>query len=93
MTFWDERYMEVFIATLVLVAICFVGLGFNIIFRKNGKFPETEISNNKEMKKLGIKCAKEDEMKMWGDQKHRPDCDELGCSSCTGCDLHPKTDR
>ena len=52
--------MKIFIATLILVAFCFIGLGFNIVFRKNGKFPETEISNNKNMKKLGIKCAKED---------------------------------
>lgn len=83
--------MEIFIATLILVAFCFIGLGFNIIFRKNGKFPETEISNNKNMKKLGIKCAKEEEMKRWGDKKRSADCESFGCSSCAGCDLHPKT--
>lgn len=83
--------MEIFIATLILVAFCFIGLGFNIIFRKNGKFPETEISNNKNMKKLGIKCAKEEEMKRWGDKKRPADCESLGCRSCAGCDLHPKT--
>lgn len=83
--------MEIFIATLILVAFCFIGLGFNIIFRKNGKFPETEISNNKNMKKLGIKCAKEEEMKRWGDKKRSAECESLGCSSCAGCDLHPKT--
>lgn len=81
--------MEVFIATLILVAFCFVGLGFNIIFRKNGKFPETEISRNKDMKKLGIKCAKEEEMKIWGDRKRGNGCEDI-CSSCAGCELHPK---
>ena len=70
--------MKIFIATLILVTFCFIGLGFNIVFRKNGKFPETEISNNKNMKKLGIKCAKEDEMKMWGDKKRTADCESLG---------------
>ena len=82
--------MKIFLATLILVAFCFVGLGFNIIFRKNGKFPETEISNNKNMKKLGIKCAKEEEMRMWGDKKRGAGCGDLGCSACAGCDLHPK---
>ena len=43
------------------------------------------------MKKLGIKCAKEEEMKRWGDRKRSADCESLGCSSCAGCDLHPKT--
>jgi hypothetical protein len=40
------------------------------------------------MRKRGIKCAKEDEIKLWG--KKNPDgtpaCDEDGCSSCgAGC--------
>ena len=57
--------MEIFIAALVLVALCIIGLCFNIIFRKNGKFPETEIENNVEMRKRGIKCAKEEEPVQW----------------------------
>lgn len=85
--------MKIFIATLILVAFCFVGLGFNIIFRKNGKFPETEISSNKNMKKLGIKCAKEEEMKLWGNKKGGASCEDLGCASCAGCELHPKTGK
>ena len=35
--------MEFFFAVLVLIALCVIGLCFNIIFRKDGKFPETEI--------------------------------------------------
>ena len=71
--------MEIFLAALVLVALCVFGLCFNIIFRKDGKFPETEIENNKEMRKRGIKCAKEEEMKLWGkkDENGNPvSCDE-----------------
>jgi len=48
--------------TLILLAIGIVAiavflLSFNIIFRKNGKFPNTHISRSKEMKKRGISCA------------------------------------
>ena len=43
--------MKIFIAALLLVGLCIIGLCFNIIFRKDGKFPETEIENNKEMRK------------------------------------------
>ncbi|MCQ2165952.1 MAG: hypothetical protein MJY49_00785 [Bacteroidales bacterium] len=80
--------MKVFIAALVLVALCLVGLCFNIIFRKNGHFPDTEIENNEQMKKLGIKCAKAEEMELWGkcrDSKDKPSCkgkDSAGCASC-----------
>ena len=76
--------MEFFIAVLILIALCVFGLCFNIIFRKDGKFPETEIENNREMKKRGIKCAKEDEIKLWSKKgpDGKPECSEGGCSSC-----------
>ena len=57
---------EILIAALVLVGLCVIGLCFNIIFRKNGHFPETEISSNREMRKRGIICAKEEELRLWG---------------------------
>ena len=77
--------MEFFIAVLILIALCVFGLCFNIIFRKDGKFPETEIENNREMKKRGITCAKEDEIKLWGKKgpDGKPECSEGGCSSCS----------
>ena len=84
--------MKIFIAALLLVGLSIIGLCFNIIFRKNGRFPETEISRNKEMRKRGIKCAKDDEMKMWGRKKGRKatECSDLGCSDCAGCDIMSK---
>ena len=63
--------MEIFVAALILVGLCVIGLGFNIIFRKNGKFPETEIENNKEMRKRGIRCAREEEMRIVGPTKRQ----------------------
>ena len=76
--------MEIFIAALVLVASCVFGMCFNIIFRKDGHFPETEIENNREMRKRGIKCAKEEEIRLWGPKNEdgTPKCDEGGCASC-----------
>lgn len=80
--------MEIFVAALLLVGLCVAGMCFNIIFRKDGKFPETEISNNREMRKRGIRCAKEEEMRLWGDRKGgKSSCDSSACSTCGGCDL------
>lgn len=82
--------MKVFLASLVLVGLCVVGLCFNIIFRKNGQFPQTEIENNDEMKKLGIKCAKQEEIDLWRKMKgEEVKCEgDKGCSSCAGCAFH-----
>ena len=40
--------------TMAIVALAFILLG---IFVKGGKFPNTPIGANKEMKKRGISCA------------------------------------
>jgi len=84
--------VKVFLVTAVLIALCILGLGFNIFFRKDGKFPETEVSSNKEMKKLGIRCAKEEELRIWGRKKgkERPTCSDIGCSDCSGCNITNK---
>ncbi len=57
--------MEVILLAVSLVAIAFLAIGFNIFFRKGGKFPETEVGRNKQMKDLGITCAKCDEISAW----------------------------
>lgn len=54
--------LQVFLIVFVLIAIAFIGLGFNIFFRKS-RFPETEIGHNKKMRELGLTCVKCDEMK------------------------------
>lgn len=83
--------MKVFLAALILVGLCVVGLCFNIIFRKDGQFPETEIENNREMKKLGIKCIKAEEMALHRkNSKDNPSCDGDGCTSCAGCSFYDK---
>lgn len=85
--------MKVFAAALVLVALCVVMLCFNIIFRKNGHFPDTEIESNPNMKKLGIKCVKAEEMERWR-RTHGgsgPSCGGDGsCASCAGCAFYDK---
>lgn len=81
--------MDVLIAALVFVGLSVFLLSFNIIFRKNGKFPNTEIGHNKEMRKRGIRCAKDDERRMWRKKKGltsdcaADDCESGGCSGCS----------
>ncbi len=60
-----------------------IGLAFNILFRKNGKFPAYEIGRNKDMKKLGITCVKHEEYKCF---KNLRNTDCAGCESIFGDD-------
>jgi hypothetical protein len=57
--------MKIFLIAVLLVAISFIALGISIFFRRDGKFPETEVGKNKKMRELGIYCVKCEERKEW----------------------------
>ncbi|MFA5713570.1 MAG: hypothetical protein WC960_05270 [Bacteroidales bacterium] len=57
--------MQLLLISILFVALAMFLLSFNIIFRKDGKFPETEVGHNLEMQKLGLKCAKAEEKSLW----------------------------
>ncbi len=82
--------MQLLILTIIIVGLCVFGLSINIIFKKDGKFPETEVGHNKEMRKRGIICAKEEELRLWGKKKRQKagNCGEASCGSCTAsCEM------
>lgn len=84
--------METFLAALIILGIGVFGMCFNIIFRKNGKFPETEISRNENMKKLGIKCMREVDEEIFS-KKPEKNGRNAGCTgdysdACKGCGLY-----
>lgn len=43
--------------TVAIVGLAFILLGIKVIFVKGGRFPNTHIGANREMKKRGISCA------------------------------------
>ena len=47
--------------SVILLGLCMAGLALNILVKKNGQFPQTEIGQNPYMRKMGISCVKEDE--------------------------------
>ncbi|MBN1118216.1 MAG: hypothetical protein JXA77_13490 [Bacteroidales bacterium] len=63
--------MEVLIAAVVIVGLSFLALGFNIFFRKDGKFPENEVGKNKKMREMGIYCVKCEEGRKFREAKRK----------------------
>ena len=83
--------MILFLVTLVLVGLGVFGMCFNLLFRKDGRFPEYEVGSNKEMRRLGIRCIKEEMEDL--DRKERPlhaACTGSTDPSCEGCSLYQK---
>lgn len=70
-------FMELILLTVGILGVAILFMGFRVFFNKNGKFPETEVGHNKEMRKRGIHCAKHEELKC----RHQVD-KETGCHTC-----------
>lgn len=72
-------FIELLLLVSGLIAISFIAMGFNIFLRKK-KFPQTSVGGNKDMRKLGLSCAKHEEIKC------RRQIDKTtGKVSCAGC--------
>ena len=82
--------METFLVALVIIAIGVFGMCFNIIFRKNGEFPEYEVGENKKMRELGIKCMREVEEELFPskDKKKHSHCTGNFTDDCKGCGFY-----
>ncbi len=53
--------LKLLLLALVLIGLAIAGLAISMILKKNGKFPNTHISQNKALKEKGIQCASHDE--------------------------------
>jgi len=80
--------LRVFLATAVLILICAFGLCFNIIFRKDGRFPQFDVGSNEEMKKRGILCMSE-EQKLMDASAEGKICSGKFSQACETCSLNP----
>ena len=72
---------------LILIAIALLGLSVlalavSMLIRKNGKFPETEVGKNRNMRKLGIRCTKQEEMMR---RRKNSSTRKMQDSTCDGC--------
>jgi len=50
--------LKVILIAIALISTAILALSIRIVLVKDGKFPETHISRNPEMKKKGILCVK-----------------------------------
>ena len=75
-------WLVVILFAIGAVALFVVGMSITIIFK--GHFIDSEISTNKNMQKLGIKCAVQETR----EDMAAEDCAPNACSgNCAGCDI------
>jgi len=69
-------FIRLLIISIIFLLISFVFLGIRILVKSNGRFPETHVGRNKEMRKLGITCAQDTNIGC------TPSDDFNGCATC-----------
>lgn len=81
--------LQLILLCVTILTVCVAAMAIGIIMRKGGKFPDGEIGSNPNMKKLGIRCAKQEEMMLWRNngngQPLANGC--CGCSSGSMCQV------
>ena len=82
--------MTVFLLVLALLALAVLGLSVTILVKKDGKFPDGEISHNKELRRRGVICAKEEELRLW--RKRHPSAAAAGSASPSGANPGQRPD-
>jgi hypothetical protein len=74
-------FFKLLLLSALFITIAMIGFGIRMLVKSHGKFPETHVGRNKEMKKRGITCA----------QKTDTGCHSTegypGCSTCSGVRL------
>ncbi|OFY38434.1 MAG: hypothetical protein A2Z69_01880 [Bacteroidetes bacterium RBG_13_44_24] len=68
--------IKLLLISTLLLALAFAFLGIRILLKPSGKFPETHISRNREMRKRGLTCAQETDIGC------NPGDNFEGCSTC-----------
>ena len=82
--------MKTLLAAIIFVGVAVLLLGVNIFFFHR-PFPDGEISTNPEMRKRGIKCAKQEELEMLAAQKKgKKTCSGNYSDACASCGLYNK---
>ena len=78
--------MKTLVAAIIFVGIAVLLLGVNIFFFHR-PLPDGEISTNPEMRKRGIKCAKQEELELLAAQKGKKVCSGEYSDACKSCAL------
>lgn len=69
--------MKEFLAAVLFIGLGVLGMCVALIFKKGGRFPDSDISSNEELRRRGIRCLKEEDQEMWDK--------ELGRNRTTRC--------
>ncbi|MCU0366607.1 MAG: hypothetical protein MUC30_05245 [Bacteroidales bacterium] len=70
-------FLKLLVISALLIAFALVAMAVSILLRRGGRFPDTHISHNREMRKRGITCAQHNDIGC------QPAQNAAGCAGCS----------
>ena len=52
-------FLKLLILSSIFLALAAAGLGIRMLLKSHGRFPDTHVSSNPEMRKRGLTCAQQ----------------------------------
>jgi len=80
----QSTFLVVLAASVIIVALCFLGLGIQTFFSKKKKFPDYEVGENPQMQELGIICMHQ-EQEIIDKQIKRQKGKKIDLDACKTC--------
>jgi len=74
---------QVFLVVLIVVGLCVLGLGVNILRGK--EFPKYDVGSNEEMRRRGIRCFKDEDAALHGRK-----CTGNQTDACLDCQFYKR---
>jgi hypothetical protein len=71
-------FIKLLILSSLLLAIAAIGFGIRMLLVNQGRFPDTHVSTNPEMRKRGLTCAQQTDTGCHSTEGYP------GCSACSG---------
>ena len=70
-------FLKLLVISALLIGFALVAMAVSILLRRGGRFPDTHISHNREMRKRGITCAQHNDVGC------QPAQNASGCAGCS----------
>ena len=78
------HWLIVLLFSIAAVALFVIGMSLTLMIK--GHNIDSEISTNKDMQRLGIKCAVQESR----EESVQTDCDSVCSGNCSACDIEHK---
>jgi len=75
-------FLNILIITFILLTIATAGMAVSILLRKKGRFPAYRVGHNRDMHKMGLRCAKDEEIRCYRKELEMRERKDKGCDGC-----------